>query len=81
MDTTLEIFIARFRDQFTLLEDEEVLNPETVYTELSGWDSLTALMILDMIDDQYDVGLTGVELRDCECVQALYDLIMTKKSK
>ena len=77
---TIDIFISNFRKQFTLLEDEEELNPDTCYTEMSGWDSLTALMILDMIDDQYDVGLTSAELRNCKSVQDLFELVQSKQS-
>lgn len=54
-------------------------NETTQFQELDDWDSLTALMVLDMIDDKYEVSLTGDELKECVTIDDLYSLILKKK--
>jgi len=49
----LNDFIKNFAGQF----DEtplELFSPKTVYKELEEWNSLTALSIISMIDEEYE---------------------------
>ena len=54
----IQEFIENFADQ---LDDTEVadLNADTNFRELDDWSSLSALAVLGMIDDEYDVQLKG----------------------
>ena len=47
-------FIANFADQFDET-DAEVFTPETKFRDLDKWSSLIALLVMSMIDDEYDV--------------------------
>lgn len=52
-----------------------VLKPETNYRDLENWSSMHALIIIAFADTDYDVTLTGDDLRKCDTVQDLYDVI------
>ena len=69
----LEEFISAFAAEFDDTP-EEVFTPETNYRELDEWSSLTALSIISMIDDNYDVIVTGSDLRNCTTIGELYTL-------
>ena len=55
------------------------LTPETQYHNLAQWDSLALLCLLAMIDCEYDVQVGGMELRACETLRQVHDLVMSKK--
>ncbi len=78
---TITEFITHFRSQFDYLEDSEITIPETIFQEIDGWDSLTALMILDMIDDEFSADITGEEMRACSTLQDLYELASRRATK
>lgn len=67
-------FIARFREEFEYLEEDEIIDANTDFQKIDGWDSLTAIMILEMIDDEFEADISGDELRECKTIQELYNL-------
>ncbi|MDE6042822.1 MAG: acyl carrier protein [Muribaculaceae bacterium] len=58
--------------------DEMNLTPETYFKELAEYSSLTALSIIAFADENFDVTITGKEIRESETIQDLYDLINNK---
>lgn len=74
----MEEFIKHFADQF---DDTElsVFNAETRFHDLEEWGSLTGLAVLNMIAKKYGVKVSPAELKACETIQNVYDLIQTKK--
>lgn len=72
-------FIEKFADIF---DDTEIaiLTPETKFRELDEWSSLTALGIIAMADEEFDVELSGNELRAANTIQDLFNLIKGKVS-
>jgi len=77
---TLEQFIVRFREEFEYLEEDEILEPSTLFQEIDGWDSLTAIMILEMIDDEFEADISGDELRACSSIEELFNLAVKRSS-
>jgi acyl carrier protein len=71
-------FIKNFAEQF---EDTEasVFTAETRFRELEEWSSLTALSILAMIDEEYDIQLSPAEMRTTNTIQELFDLVQSKE--
>lgn len=72
-------------DEFTRLLEQEFddmepnsLKPETSYREMPDFSSMHALIIIAFIDNQFDVLLTGQELKNTITVKDLYDLVVTK---
>lgn len=75
---SIDEFIVNLRDQYELLEDDVVINASTNYKDLDDWDSLVALSVIAMADDEYEVKVTGDDIRNVTTVQELYDLIQQR---
>lgn len=73
----IQAFIDNVADQFDMLSVE--LTPETRFRELDEWTSLTALLIITMIDDEYDIVLSPEEMRKTHTLQELYDIVASKQ--
>ena len=54
-------FISNFADQFDDLE-VSALTPETEFKQLDDWNSLVALSVIAMVDEEYDVTLKGNDI-------------------
>lgn len=74
----LQEFVVNFANQFDDTE-LEVFAPETSFRELEEWSSLTGLAVLNMIAKKYEVKVTPAELKSVETVEALYNLVASKK--
>lgn len=74
----LKEFIENFAEQFDDTESSEI-QADTEYHELDEWTSLTALSIIAMIDEEYDVQLKADEMRKTQTIQELFDLVKSKK--
>lgn len=70
-------FIENFAEQFDETDASEI-QAETHYQDLDEWSSLTAMSIIAMAKTQYGKAITGKEIRSCETVQDLFDLIQSK---
>lgn len=70
-------FIDDFSNQFDDTE-KSVFIPETLFRELDEWSSLSALSIMAMIDEEYDVQLKAEEMRQTNTIQELFDLVNSK---
>ena len=71
-------FIENFANQFEDT-DTSVFTPKTKFRELDEWSSLTALSILAMVDEEYDVQLKADEMRKANTIQELFDLVKANK--
>lgn len=67
-------FIEKFAEIFDDT-DTAVLSPETNFRELDEWSSLSALGVIAFADEEFDIELTGNELRSVNTIQELYDLL------
>ena len=74
----LKEFIENFAEQFDDTDASEI-QADTEYRELDDWTSLTALSIIAMIDEEYDVQLKADEMRKTQTIQELFDLVKSKK--
>ncbi|MBD5183347.1 MAG: acyl carrier protein [Bacteroidales bacterium] len=70
-------FIEKFAEIFDDT-DVSVLSPETKFRELDEWSSLSALGVIALADEEFDVELSGNEMRNAQTVQELFDLISSK---
>lgn len=73
----LEKFIQNFANQFDET-DPESITAETVYKDLDEWSSLIAFTVIAMVKVEYDKTVTGAELRHCNTVEELYNLVAAK---
>ena len=70
-------FISNFADQFDDL-DVNVLTPETEFKALDEWNSLVALSVIAMIDEEYDVTIKGDDIRNSSTIVDLYNNVCSK---
>ena len=70
-------FLEKFRDQFDET-DPESIEMTTVYKDLDEWSSLIAFTVIAMVKVEYDKTVTGAELRHCETVEDLFNLVAAK---
>lgn len=70
-------FIEKFAEIFDDT-DASTLTPETKFRELDEWSSLSALGVIALADEEFDVELSGNEMRQANTIQELFDLISSK---
>jgi acyl carrier protein len=70
-------FIKQFASQFEETSIE-VFKPETNFRDLGEWDSLIALSVIAMIDEDYEKQISGAELRGVNTIQELFNLVKSK---
>ena len=73
---TLDEFIEAFGNEF-IETPLEVFNAETNYRQIEEWNSLTALSIISMVDDQMHKTITGADLRRYSSIEELYNFIQS----
>ncbi len=70
-------FIEKFAEIFDDT-DASTLTPETNFRELDEWSSLSALGVIALADEEFDVELSGIEMRSANTIQELFNLITSK---
>ncbi len=70
-------FISNFADQFDDLE-ASTLSPENKFKELDGWNSLVALSVIAMVDEEYDVTIKGNDIKETTTIEDLFNVIKSK---
>lgn len=73
--------ISKFLNFFAdLLDDTDstVIKQDTLFRDLEEWDSLTALSLIAMADEEYGVKLTGDDIKSSTTLQDVFDIIKTK---
>lgn len=70
-------FIEKFAEIF---DDTDVatLTPDTKFRELDEWSSLSALGVIALADEEFDVELSGAEMRQANTIGELFNLISNK---
>ena len=71
----LNEFIAAFAAQFDETDASEI-HADTIFQELEEWSSLTAMSIIAFVKTQYNKAITGKQIRSCETVEDLYNLVL-----
>lgn len=64
-------------NEFEELE-KGTLTPQTNYREIKDWSSMHALIIIALIDSEYDVLLKGDDLKETQTIQDLFNLVQSK---
>ena len=71
-------FIEKFASQFDNT-DFKVLKSDTEFRQLDNWSSVTALLVISMINDEYEVIISGEDIVNSSTIQDLFDIVNTKK--
>lgn len=70
-------FVKNFSNQFDDTEASEI-QVDTKFHDLEEWSSLIAMSVIAMARTQYGKTITGKEIRECETVEDLFNLIASK---
>lgn len=70
-------FIENFANQFDETDPAEI-TATTAFKELDEWSSLTALSVIAMVDEEYDIALKGNDINDAKTVEDLFNIVKTK---
>lgn len=73
----LKDFIENFAAQFDDTDASE-FTPNTEFKALDEWSSLTALSIIAMVDEEYDVTIKGDDIRNSETIEDLFNAVKAK---
>ena len=73
----LNDFISKFAEQFDETDAAE-FKAETEFKALDEWSSLTALSIIAMVDEEYDITIKGDDIRNSETIEDLFNLVQAK---
>lgn len=74
----MEEFFVKFSEIF---EDVDVasLSGDTEFRKLEEWDSIVALSVIGMADEEYGVTLSADDMRSCITISDLYEKVLSKK--
>ena len=67
-------FIKQLEEEFEEIE-KGTLNPETNFRDIDEWSSMHALIIIALIDVEYEVTVGGEDLVKMETIQDLFDFV------
>ncbi len=70
-------FLVKVKEVF---EDTDVqlITPKSIFRDLDEWDSLTALSLIAMTDQEYSVKLTGDDINISNTLQDIFEIIKAK---
>lgn len=60
------------------IEDSSSINDSTEFRELDEWDSLNALSIISMVDEEFGITISKKEMKSVETLGELYNLIQER---
>jgi acyl carrier protein len=58
--------------------DLTTIKPETLFKQLEEWDSMLALSMIAMVDDEYGLKLTGDDIRTSNTIEELFSKVKAK---
>lgn len=73
----LNDFVAKFAEQFDDTDPSEI-KADTEFQEIDEWGSLVALGVIAFVKTEYGKTITGKEIRQCDTVNDLFDLVTSK---
>ena len=71
-------FIKIFSEQFENISPDQI-SAETEYKKLEEWDSLAVLSVVSMVDEEFEVTITGADLRAINTIEELYNFVLESK--
>lgn len=70
-------FLKKFAEQLDEVSFED-LTPQTEFRKLDEWTSLTALIVITMIDEEYGITITGDDMVKSVTIADLYNIISSR---
>ena len=74
---TIADFISRIEEEFEDLKPGQ-LQPDSDFRQVIDWNSICALLMISLIDTEYDVTISADELRKSLTVAQLFEVVSAK---
>ncbi len=71
-------FVKHFAEQFEDTDAAE-FKADTNFHDLEEWSSLTALNVIAMVDEEYDVTLKGADVEGSVTIEDLFNIVKGRK--
>lgn len=75
---SLDEFVELFADLFDDT-DPSVIKSDTNFRDLDEWSSIIGLSVIAMVDDEFNVGLQGNDIKSSNTVEDIYNKIINKQ--
>lgn len=75
----LQDFVLKFAEQFEET-DNSTFTADTEFKNLDEWSSLMALSIIAMIDEEYEVGIKGEDIRSSSTVNDIFEIVNSRRN-
>lgn len=73
----IKSFVENFANQFDD-SDDVVFSENLEFRNIDEWSSLTALSIIAMVDEEYNIVLGGEDLRNANTIGELFEIVKNK---
>lgn len=73
----IDVFIRKIESEIEEIQPGSI-QPTANFREIPEWSSMHALILIALSETEYNVTLTGADLRACITLQDLYDLIKSR---
>lgn len=74
---TINEFIEKFAEIFDDT-DADTLTPDTEFREIEEWSSLSALGLIALADEEFDVELKAADIRGANTIAEIFEIITSK---
>lgn len=74
---SIEEFVELYADLFDEI-DTSNFTPETDFRDNDEWSSLIGLSVIAMVDDEFDVSLSGDDIKDSKTIADIFNKIAEK---
>jgi acyl carrier protein len=68
-------FIEKFADAIEV-ENVSSLTPETLFHDLDEWSSLSVILTIAFLDEEYDKQVSNTDINTAQTIQDLFDLVI-----
>lgn len=74
----IKTFLQNFAE---ILDDTDatLIVEDAIFRDLEEWDSLTALSLIAMADEEYSVKLTGDDIKSSTSLSDIFEIIKNKR--
>lgn len=74
----MDNFINHFKD-LLFDSDPDSITIDTRFRDLEDWNSIMALSIIDMIDEEYGVEFNADDMKECQTLLDIFNRIKSKE--
>lgn len=74
----IEEFIGKIETEIDGLETG-ILKPDTIFRGIEEWSSMHSLIVIALIDVEYEVTISGEDLLNSKTINDLFNLVKSRK--